>query len=285
MKTVQSSLVHASCRPVAGASSCRRTAAVRFRQAPVQDEARFSERTRPGFFSTKIGDAMEFAMAIHQSQLRKGSSVPYFSHLIGVMSIMLEFAPIQDARNGFVPAPDYLLEVFRRPGQPDVRITLEDAVIAALLHDAIEDQGGRGMRDRIEARFGPVVAMLVDYCTDYGDDPSKTYNERKVAYLERVVNEAPETALLISASDKLHNMRTMLREYRQQGEGFWQRFKPSREEKLQYNRDIVGIYGQSGKFPELMDEIAYTQRQIEALAESNRHPVLRLWRAVAESLN
>lgn len=239
------------------------------------DTVKFSGQARPGFYSEKIGEAMAFAMDIHQSQARKGTPVPYFSHVIGVQSIMLEFAPIQGAHGNFVPPPDYLLETFRRPGHPDVDITLEDGVIAAILHDAIEDQGGTVMRQRIEEQFGPVVAMLVDYCTDYENTPARSYNERKIAYLKRVVDEAPETALLISASDKLHNMRTMLRECRQEGEAFWGRFKPLKEEKLQYNRDIVRIYGGSGKFPELMDEIAYTHKEIETVALQG----LKRWQA------
>ncbi len=215
------------------------------------------------FYSSRLGHAMAFAAKAHRDQFRKDSATPYLAHLMGVASSVMKFVNMPKGQK-------YLEEGVVLPNGDKVNITLEDAVIAALLHDAIEDQGGDGMKRKIRAKFDeadfpPVVAMLVDYCTTYGQE-NLGYNEYKRKYLERIADPlTPKTALLISGSDKLDNMRDMAREYREEGEAFWNKFKVTKEQKLEYNRDIVRIFKASGKYPKLVAEIERVQKEIEEM--------------------
>ena len=96
----------------------------------------------------------------------------------------------------------------------------EEMAIAALLHDAVEDHGGRPMLRVIEQIFGPRVAKMVDGCTDsYAEDPKKKENweTRKFRYLRRVRHEDAETRF-VSAADKLYNARAVLRDLRYNGD-------------------------------------------------------------------
>ena len=136
----------------------------------------------PVQLTPRFTQAVDYARQVHVS-LRKGTQVPYMAHLLGVASLVL-------GETGHVPFP-----------------VTEDMVIAALLHDAVEDEGGLPRLRDIEAKFGNKVAKIVEGCTDsFVEYPDKKqeWEERKSSYIERLWNEPPET-LLVSVADKLYN--------------------------------------------------------------------------------
>jgi (p)ppGpp synthase/HD superfamily hydrolase len=153
--------------------------------------------------SDRYVSAMTFAFALHREQMRKGSKVPYFAHLIGVSSLVLEYG-----------------------GD-------EDAAIAALLHDTTEDQGGHAILKQIEERFGHAVSAMVEACSDSFETPKPPWKTRKLKYVEHLRHTRPE-AQLVSACDKLYNARAILSDYRQVGEAIWERFSGGREGTLWY---------------------------------------------------
>ncbi|HLP88323.1 MAG TPA: HD domain-containing protein [Nostocaceae cyanobacterium] len=117
----------------------------------------------------------------------------------------------------------------------------EDEAIAALLHDAIEDQGGAATRAEICRRFGDNVTTIVDGCTDADTIPKPPWRQRKEAYLAHLSHSLP-SVLLVSAADKLHNAQSILKDYRIQGEAIWQSFKGRKEGTLWYYRALVDTF-------------------------------------------
>jgi (p)ppGpp synthase/HD superfamily hydrolase len=162
---------------------------------------------QPPKLGPRLQQAFRYAAEQHAGQTRKQTAVPYLSHLLAVASLVLEAG-----------------------GD-------EDLAIAALLHDVVEDCGGMPRLREIRRRFGARVARIVEGCTDSFSDPKPPWLERKRAYLARLKREAAETRL-VSASDKLHNVRTVLSDYRQQGESVWKRFQGKREGTLWYYRAL-----------------------------------------------
>ena len=146
----------------------------------------------------RFEDALIYATQTHARQLRKATQIPYVSHLLGVVSLVLEHG-----------------------GD-------EDEAIAALLHDAIEDQGGDARRQDIRARFGERVTEIVDGCTDAETIPKPPWRKRKEAYIAHL-GEASPSVRLVSAADKLHNIRAIIADYRTHGEALWNRFSGGRE--------------------------------------------------------
>jgi GTP pyrophosphokinase len=155
--------------------------------------------------------AFIFAAEKHRGQTRKASTIPYIAHLIGVASLVLEAG-----------------------GD-------EDLAIAALLHDVVEDCGGAPMLKEIRRRFGQRVAKVVDGCTDADTYPKPTWRERKEKYL-RHLKAADADTRLVSAADKLNNVRSILSDYRAVGESVWSRFKGGREGTLWYYRTLLDIF-------------------------------------------
>lgn len=178
--------------------------------------------------------ALVFASELHRQQRRRGSEVPYVAHLLAVAAIVMEHG-----------------------GD-------EDEAVAALLHDAIEDQGGRETRDEIRRRFGERVTTIVEACTDSWTVPKPPWESRKRAYLERLATGSV-SARLVSAADKLHNARSVLGDYRNVGEQLWQRFEGRREGTLWYYRSVVDALARSGRTP-LVDELERVVSEIERLA-------------------
>jgi hypothetical protein len=225
------------------------------------DTARFSGETiltdEVNFlYSKRLGHAMAFATKQHKSHARKGSNIPYVSHLQAVASYVMEYANIVKGTN-LIEAPS--------PEFPE-GITLEDAVIAAWLHDAVEDQGGMPMAEKIRKKFGETVTKLVLYCSHLDDPTQKLpYNDEQKVYLNHVA-KGPATALLISGADKLHNLQCTVRSYWDQGDDVFKLFGgKTREQKIQYYRDVVDIYGKTGKYPRLVRHIDLTLKQLESL--------------------
>jgi (p)ppGpp synthase/HD superfamily hydrolase len=161
------------------------------------------EKLGPRFLS-----AFVFAAEKHAGQGRKASTIPYIAHLMGVASLVLEAG-----------------------GD-------EDLAIAALLHDVVEDCGGAPMLKEVRRRFGKRVANIVDGCTDADTNPKPAWRERKESYIRHLKKADPDTRL-VSAADKLHNVRSILTDYRDAGESIWARFNGGREGTLWYYRALL----------------------------------------------
>jgi (p)ppGpp synthase/HD superfamily hydrolase len=184
--------------------------------------------------SPRYESALVMATQLHASQIRKGSDVPYVSHLLAVSSLVIE--------NGGT----------------------EDQAIAGLLHDAVEDQGGLDTLDRIRDHFGPGVADIVNHCTDAYEEPKPAWRPRKEKYIAGIAS-MPTTAALVSCSDKLHNARAILSDLREIGDDLWERFTGKKDGTLWYYRSLVGAFDQV--FPgRLTDELRRTVEEIESLA-------------------
>ncbi len=187
--------------------------------------------------STRFEKALVFATRLHADQRRKGTPVPYISHLLAVASLVLE-----------------------QGGD-------EDQTIAALLHDAVEDQGGQATLDEIRRRFGDRVAEIVEECTDAFTTPKPPWRERKEAYLAHLP-QASAAVRLVSVADKLHNARTILADYRQLGEALWDRFNGGKEGTLWYYRALVETFQAAGwSFP-LVEELDRVISELERLASA-----------------
>ena len=165
--------------------------------------------------SPKLGPrflrAFVFAAKKHSGQTRKASTIPYIAHLMGVASLVLEVG-----------------------GD-------EDLAIAALLHDVVEDCGGAPRLKEIRRRFGKRVATIVEGCTDADTDPKPPWRERKEQYLHHLKTADADTRL-VSAADKLNNVRSILSDYRAIGESVWSRFNGGREGTLWYYRTLLEIF-------------------------------------------
>lgn len=170
----------------------------------------------------RFTQALDYARQVHVGT-RKGTRVPYMAHLLGVASLVM-------GETGHVPFA-----------------VTEDMVIAALLHDAVEDEGGLPRLRDIEARFGSEVAHIVKGCTDsFEADSSKKreWEQRKASYIKRLGEERDESVgtLLVSAADKLYNARAILEDYREVGAEVWKRFKRGRKDQLWYFDELLKIY-------------------------------------------
>lgn len=183
--------------------------------------------------SKRFTAALTYATELHANQVRKGSGVPYIAHLLGVVSIALEYG------------------------------ANEDEAIAALLHDAIEDQGGEATRAEIRRRFGDTVTKIVDGCTDAETIPKPPWRQRKEAYIAHIPTASP-SVLLVSAADKLHNARSIMHDYRIIGEACWQRFKGGKDGTLWYYRAVVEVLRQTGSAP-LIEELERVVSDLEQL--------------------
>ena len=175
-------------------------------------------------FSPRFDEALVYAHQLHASQTRKGTTIPYVGHLLAVTAIVIE--------NGGT----------------------EDEVIAALLHDAVEDAGGAETREEIRRRFGEKVAVIVDGLTDTDQTPKPPWRKRKEDYLAHLSHAAP-SVLLVSLADKIHNAQSILRDVRNEGESVWQRFTGGRDGSLWYYRSLVEAFRARGQFAALVDEL------------------------------
>jgi (p)ppGpp synthase/HD superfamily hydrolase len=154
--------------------------------------------------SERFDRAFQLASELHREQTRKGCAVPYISHLMSVAALVIEHG-----------------------GD-------EDQAIAALLHDAVEDQGGLPTLERIRSEFGPRVARIVHECSDSDGGPHKPeWKLRKQSYLDHIATKSDD-ALLVTLADKLHNARSIITDHHRQGELLWQRFTGKRDGTLWY---------------------------------------------------
>lgn len=165
--------------------------------------------------SPRFAEAVAYAIDVHDTQTRKGSNTPYICHLLQVAGLVIEAG-----------------------GDPDTQI-------AALLHDAAEDQGGESRLADIAKRFGERVANLVRGCSDSLDDvdaPKAAWRERKEAYLNRLaLNSTDPGVVLIALADKLHNARATINDLRIKGASTWDKFKVGKSDHLWYLREALII--------------------------------------------
>jgi (p)ppGpp synthase/HD superfamily hydrolase len=168
--------------------------------------------------SARFEDAVSYAAQAHADQVRKGSGVPYIAHLLGVAALVLE------DRGG------------------------EDEAIAALLHDAVEDQGGAARLADIRSRFGERVATIVEGCSDSMREegqPKADWWDRKCAHLDHLAHVDGDLAaplLRVSMADKLSNLRATVRDAGLNGDGFWKVFKQGAASQLWYYGRMNDIF-------------------------------------------
>lgn len=166
--------------------------------------------------SRKFDEALAFASDLHRKQKRKGANTPYVGHLLSVAGLVLE--------NGGT----------------------ETQAIAALLHDAIEDQsasrgGAEALGREIERRFGKTVRRIVEACTDAWVEPKPPWRERKERYIAHV-QHMPKAAVLVSLADKVHNARAISSDVRTHGRKVFDRFKGKREGTVWYYESLAAQF-------------------------------------------
>jgi (p)ppGpp synthase/HD superfamily hydrolase len=187
-------------------------------------------------YGQKFERALLYAARLHREQVRKGSGVPYVTHLLAVAAIVGE--------NGGT----------------------EDEVVAALLHDAAEDGGGYARLEEVRSMFGDAVAETVAGCSDTFEDPKPDWWTRKRDYVRHVVGASPSVRL-VSSADKLHNARSILTDYLTSGEALWDRFTGGRDGTLWYYRALVEAYGGPGVGPVVRD-LDRVVAEVEALVQA-----------------
>ncbi len=184
--------------------------------------------------SSRFDRAFLYAAEKHAAQTRKKTDVPYISHLMSVAALVLEAG-----------------------GD-------EDQAIAALLHDVVEDCGGVPVLAEVQRHFGDRVAKIVAGCTDAYTIPKPPWKQRKLDYLE-ILRRADDDIRLVSAADKLHNVRTILADYRTEGDAVWERFSGRRDGTLWYYRAVLEVL-EGGKRNRLVDELQRVVTELETAA-------------------
>jgi len=199
--------------------------------------------THAKVLTDRFDRALLYATHVHGGQVRKETTIPYIAHLLAVAATVLEY-----------------------DGS-------EDMAIAALLHDAVEDQGGEPRLSDIRNRFGDRVADIVRSCSDTVVNSSagqkkEDWKTRKTRYIEHLKLVDQDT-LLVSLSDKVHNARSILRDLRKPeiGTAVWKRFKPTKEETLWYYRDIAKSFQKRLKDPSAKMQLANELSEIVDVLE------------------
>jgi (p)ppGpp synthase/HD superfamily hydrolase len=190
----------------------------------------FSKGTHLG---PRFHEAFDFAAEKHAGQTRKRTRVPYVSHVMAVAALVLEAG-----------------------GD-------EDQAIAGLLHDVVEDCGGHPVLEEVRKRFGDRVAAIVQGCTDAYTIPKPPWKQRKLDYLA-LLRESDDDIRLVSAADKLHNVRTILADYRVEGDSVWARFSGHRDGTLWYYRAVLDVL-LKGNPNRLIGELQRAVEELESL--------------------
>lgn len=184
--------------------------------------------------SRKFEEALVYATRVHRGQLRKKTKIPYIGHLVGVTAIAFEYG------------------------------ANETEAIGALLHDAVEDCGGPERQREIDEKFGPAVGAIVAGCTDTDQVPKPPWRERKENYIAHLRSASASTRL-VSAADKLHNVRATVQHLREEGDAVWDRFKGGKGGTLWYYRSLVTAFRKHGESA-LIEELDRTVTVLERLA-------------------
>ncbi len=185
-------------------------------------------------------DALGYAARIHAGQTRKGGEIPYIAHLLAVSALVIE-----DGGS-------------------------EDEAIAALLHDAVEDQGGMKRLADIRRRYGDDVAYIVEKCSDSDDQEKAPWRGRKERFIATLRDERSPAVHRVSVADKVHNLRCIVRDYRANGEYLWNIFSTGAQNakaQLWYYRSLVLAYKAASCEGPMYDDLARLVRDLERLVE------------------
>jgi (p)ppGpp synthase/HD superfamily hydrolase len=197
-----------------------------------------SEQTTTPRLTDQFAKAMVYAELKHHNQVRKGGYIPYVGHLLTVAGLV-----INDGGS-------------------------EAQAIAALLHDAVEDQGGPPTLEEIRANFGDEVARIVEECSDTDKTPKPPWRERKQDYINHLGTVGEDT-LLVSVADKLDNARSMLRDYHTHGPALWQRFTVKNpDDHLWYYGELLDAYRSRGCRSWMVDELGRVVEELKHLVKS-----------------
>lgn len=183
--------------------------------------------------SARFDQALVLASTLHRDQSRKASTVPYIAHLLGVAALVLE-----------------------EGGS-------EDMAIAALLHDAAEDQGGEEVLAEIAATFGAEVARWVRQASDSFEQPKPAWEARKRHHLAQIPS-ADREARLIMLADKVHNARSILADHARVGPSTWSRFCVPRERTVWYYESLLEVF-ERGLSPVLYDALSECVKRMREL--------------------
>ncbi|MDJ0696011.1 HD domain-containing protein [Mastigocoleus sp. MO_188.B34] len=195
--------------------------------------------TETSKLTNRFEEALVYAHKLHQKQTRKGGKIPYISHLLSVTALVIE--------NG---------------GD-------EDEAIAALLHDAVEDQGGKATREVILNMFGQRVTEIVDGCTDADTIPKPPWQERKEQFIERM-RHASSSVRRVVLADKLHNARSILSDLFRDGEATWDKFKGGKSGSLWYYRSLLEIFLETDADSWLVQELNRVVNEFESITKETK---------------
>jgi (p)ppGpp synthase/HD superfamily hydrolase len=191
---------------------------------------------------TVLGDrfasAVRYASELHRDQRRKDTDIPYVAHLLGTASLVLD-----------------------QGGD-------EDEAIAALLHDALEDQSARTSEQQIRERFGDTVARIVVACSDFigvGEKPA--WRARKERYLAHLADQ-PDDVLRVSLADKLHNARAIAADLRAAGDGVWDRFTGDPQQQAWYYESLAEIFTQRAPSPLVVEFAAVVAELVQRAGQA-----------------
>ena len=181
--------------------------------------------------TNKFDEALQLASHLHREQARKGTQIPYISHVLAVTALVLDYGGT------------------------------EAQAIAALLHDAVEDCGGMPTLAKIEAQFGQQVAAIVESCTDsFEEGPKLDWKQRKEQDLQHL-RDGDSASLIVVAADKLHNLMSMQRDFRQEGAALWNRFNARPEQQRWYYDASIEILKERLDNP-IVVSLTETYRQV-----------------------
>jgi (p)ppGpp synthase/HD superfamily hydrolase len=185
-----------------------------------------SGRDAPAWIpSGRFEEAVVYAVRAHALQARKGGTIPYLAHLLAVTALVIEDGGT------------------------------EEEAIAALLHDAGEDQGGEPRMRDIATRFGATVESIVRECSDTLETPKPPREQRMRNYIEHLPSASPE-ALRVSLADKIHNARSMAADYAVVRDALWQRFTlKTPEPHEEYYRTLSAAFREAGASPRLRRQL------------------------------
>jgi len=187
----------------------------------------------PTQLTQRFEKALAYATQLHSLQYRKATNIPYVSHLLSVAALTLE-----DGGD-------------------------EDEAIAALLHDAVEDQGGIKTRFAILELFGERVTAIVDGCTETDVVPKPPWRDRKLEYLAKI-SQASTSVRRVALADKVHNARSILIERRVKGEMVWEKFTGGKSGTLWFYSTFLQIYQSDSFNSPLVDELSQLVSELSA---------------------
>lgn len=189
----------------------------------------------------RLHKAIIFAATAHDfssegvRHYRKGTKIPYITHPFSVASIVAEYTAD------------------------------EDVVIAALFHDIIEDVEVQAFGEKeIRDQFGDKVFELVMHCTQQLEDNGGNWKERKLAYLQHLA-DTPDLALMIVAGDKVHNLMSILEDFKSVSYAIFDRFNAEMEDTLWFYQEVGKVIEQSNLPTEFYNRLKSLIDQLEEI--------------------